>query len=367
MIKLEVNGVRYIGFTEITVSKSLDAVSGEFSFSATTKDNIPFPIKVQDKCKIYIDDKLIMSGFVNSVDVSYDASSHSISIRGRDKTADIIDSTLNGKAEFKAGVTLKAVAEKVISDLNITDIEVIENVVIKKFLKNEIISDKVGQPAFEFIESYCRKRQVIATTDENGNLVFTRAGTEKVPIVLINTVAGENNILSASVSWDESNRFNKYVCISQSNNAADPDTNETPKEQTDKQLPAIFDTKIRDTRIFHFLPENDLTLQETAERSTWEANIRRARSFTYSVIVQGHLIKPGGDIWRPNKLVSVLDEFSDVNATLLINTVEYNLSVDSGETTILGMVTKDAYTLEANKPVKDEKSESLGEEFTEDS
>ena len=100
-------------------------------------------------------------------------------------------------------------------------------------------------------------------------------------------------------------------------------------------------------------------------RATWEANIRRARSFEYEATVQGHSRNAQGDIWRVNQLVRVLDQFAGIDAILLIKKVSFESSLNSGNTTKLCMVVKDAYSLQAEQDAREARANTQGDKFTE--
>src|SRR6056297_2660353 len=105
-ITLEVNGIRYGNFTSINVYKSIETISGTFNFSATSDDVIVFPIQAGATCKVLVDNTAIITGFVENISVNYDSQSHNLQISGRDKTCDIIDSSVIGKKEFTGPITL---------------------------------------------------------------------------------------------------------------------------------------------------------------------------------------------------------------------------------------------------------------------
>ena len=92
MITIETAGQEYRGFTEISVVNSLDTLSGQFSFLATTKNDDILPIKRDETCIIRVEGETVMTGFVEKINVKYSGDSHRLIIEGRDKTADVIDS-----------------------------------------------------------------------------------------------------------------------------------------------------------------------------------------------------------------------------------------------------------------------------------
>lgn len=367
MITLEVNGNRFDGFTDISVFRSVETISGSFSFSATNDDVISFPIKAGDACRVLIKNESVINGFVESLQVSYDAGTHSIAVSGRDKTADVIDSSVIGKKEFVGPISLKNIIEATLSDNGITGIDVINKAgSIESFKEGEFFSAEIGASAFEFMEKYARKRQVLLTTDGEGNIILARAGTDIAIITLQNIKGGtENNILSANVNYDFTQRFNKYTMESQLNPSAFSFGADVDNANVVNQSGTDTDNKIRKSRQLRIMSGSSDSSGDLGNLATWHANLRRARSTDYSVVVQGfHQDEAQTRIWIPNQLVQIVDEFADVSATLLISSVEYNFNLTTGSITTISLVDKDAYTLEANISNAEERVNEKGNNFT---
>ncbi len=95
-IVLKVGGKVYSGWTEVHVSQSLDQLTGTFSFSITNPyPDIPsgWSIKLGGYCVVEINDQVVISGYIDDMPIDYDATSHTIQISGRDRTADLVDCT----------------------------------------------------------------------------------------------------------------------------------------------------------------------------------------------------------------------------------------------------------------------------------
>lgn len=175
-VVLEVNGTPYEGFTEINVKNSIEDFSGDFSFKATIEGIKFLPFKGNEPCRVLIDDIPLITGYIESVDYSYDTNSHEVEISGRDKTADIIDSSIVGNIELNSP-SLETIVKAVLAGLNL-DIAIINQAGDIEPEKDELVSAEVGENAFDFIEKYARKRGVLLSTNGDGNIVFTRASTE---------------------------------------------------------------------------------------------------------------------------------------------------------------------------------------------
>lgn len=359
MMNLEIDGVLFEGFTEASVSKSMEALSGSFNFTATSNDIIQFPIKRGARCRVMVGTFPLITGYVEKISVSYGRDNHTLQISGRDRTCDVIDSCLTGNIEFNSRVSLKTIIERVLANAGITDINVIDNVgTLAVFEADELVSGAVGQKAFEFIECYCRKRQVLCASDGDGNIVLQRASTEQILTALLNEVEGKrNNIVSASVSYDDSQRFNTVTIKSQFNLST---FDSSPENAVDSEGQAQ-DSAIRSSRKLVVVAETSSNTLTAGERAKWETNIRRARSMTYEAHLQGFFAEADENlIWQPNLLVRAKDDFCDVDGLFLVKAVNYSYSSSAGSASALSLVQKDAYTLQVEMDALDARSNTAG-------
>lgn len=367
MITLEINGVRYTNFISINVERSIENIYGTFNFVATYSEDIQFPIKRRSPCKVFVNETPIITGFIEVIEVSYGATEHTVSCQGRDSTCDVYDSQVDGNVEFKPPVSMENIIKRTLSTINITNIGVINEAGnIPVFKQNDLVSSRIGQTAFNFIETYSRKRQIFLTSDGEGNIVLARGSNQQITLGGIYNQIGDpsqrNNVLKSSIRFDDTNRFNLYRCKSQGNPVTLNFTGETAPEQVVERTQEVKDPDIRSTRVLVFNAENSSDGADVANRAVWEANIRRVRSLSYNVTVQGDSYN-GVNPWRVNRLVQVIDEFAGINAVLLIKSISFSLSVESGTTTTLELVTPDGYTPEAVMPKKEKESNPLGKDF----
>lgn len=365
MIFLEVGGKQFEGWTKISVVRSVRSLSGAFSLSATSHEKVSLPVRKGDACRIFIDANIVINGFMETVDVSYDADEHTIGISGRDKTGDAIDSSAIIK-ELSGTLTLEKVIRRVLDGNGLTDIEVISDVTTDPFKTGDIESAEVGETVFEFIEKYARKRQVLLTGDGNGNIVITRSGTVNAVTALVNVVGGtNNNIKSAIVSHADTDLFNQYIVRSQLNPAGLSAAGVISPSALVNQSGVATDGSVRATRILEIRPDQSLSKDDSDLFALWHRNVRKSKAFHYTAVVRDHYQdEEQTRLWIPNEIVSVNDDFGGVNepvnAKLLLDLVEYRQDLEEGSTTSLTLIDKNAYTLQAEQDVRDARANSLG-------
>lgn len=357
-ITLEVNGTEYKDFTDAEATIALDQFVNTFSFGAVSQEPRGFPVAVGDAVRVLVDGTAVVSGFVETLRGAHSAKSRTIKIMGSSKTADVVDSTVN-QIVLTTPISLKSVIEAVLAEigspLTVTD-EVAD---LKDFEKGELIAAKPGQGAFDLIEQFARKRQVFVRTGTDGNILISRnAGADPVATLLSRIKDNDNNVKSASVTVDHTGRFNTYVARSQKSQTALFSFGEDPgAANVSDQSGRATDDDIRSERTLVFVTENATDNDGLAERSTWEANIRRARSLIYQPVVVGHTIS--GAPWAVNQTVKVTDEWEDIDAVMLVDLVTFQFSNTGGVTTQLRCVSPDSYTLQASEPQKQKQTNTI--------
>lgn len=346
-----IDGLRYENFKSARIFKSLDNGCSEFFFVFSNSLNLKLPFGKGSKVEIWIGDFKKLTGYINMVGGTYDATNHELYMQGRCKTQDLIDSSLKEVINIKDEISLKNIVRKVLKvqglDLNVVLDPSVEASGIKMFSKNELVSSEVDENAFDFIEKYCRKRQVLFTTNEDGDVYLTRAGTERYTTILQSVVeAKQNNILSASLQDSDQERFNTYIVFSQ-NNLLSGINDTTPEIK--KSKPAI-DSNIRASRIIRINSSLSNDIQTSTDRAIWESNIRRVKAFQYNCRIRGHYLDEAmSELVDVNKIIHVNDELLGINSDLLIKSCGYYETLENGNYTDLELVNKDAYTLQAEQ------------------
>ncbi len=351
---LEVNGVQFDNFTAASCQIRLDALTNTFSFEAVAAEGVPLPFKGGEACRVIVDDIPVLTGFIEVVDVSYNAGDHTITVQGRDKTGDLLDSNISELSDLRAPITLKQIIEKVIANIG-ADIKVIEEVTTAPFdAAQDIAAPEPGDNAFDFIEKYSRKRQVLLTSDGDGNVVITSGSTQQVVGSIQHIIgASDNNVISSSFSFDTTGRFNVYKFASQLNLVALNAAGVTGLDPVVNQSGEVSDPDVRKGRQLVLISEAPFSDDQNESRAKWEANIRKARGLVYSAVVSRYTVDPTdltSDLWRINRLNQIVDDYLGKSEPMLCNSVTFTLDVAGGEQTSLGFVDQKAYSLELTKP-----------------
>lgn len=361
MLTVEVNGNVYEQAVSVSVSRSIHNFMGHFQVTSSADPDNTLPIKAGDAVQILADGSVILNGFIDRLRMTQSSTNHIINFGGRDRTSDAYDSSVFDQKSFQGPISFKDVLRNVLDGNRLQGIEIIDEAGdIEDFGETEIIGAEVGETIFNFLEPYARKQQFIFTTNEEGNILLMRTGTQRLGIDLTRLInSTENNILRSSVSIDIEKRFNTYVARSQLNPFAQGDE-ATPAMIVDQNGQTL-DQSIRTSRILEFNTEEDLDNDNSFNRAEFEANVRRASSLNYECTVQGNSIN--GVPFKVNRLTFVRDEFAQISSDMLIHTINFEYSLEGGSTTTLHMTFPDAYSLQAEQNARDSTRTNLAEGF----
>jgi prophage tail gpP-like protein len=342
--QLRVEGKRYGGWKSIRVTRSIEALCGGFEISVSEKwagQAKAWPIHEEDECAVLLGDWPVITGYVDGVDPSFDATSHSLAVSGRDKTSALVDCSADlSKWEF-VNVPLKTLAEKLCEPHLIS-------VLVQSGLELPVVprlSVDPGESGFEALERACRMVGVLPVSDA-GDLLLTRAGSARAVTAL---VEGEN-MISGSAPRRASGRFATYKVLGQ---ARGSDDSFGASAAATKGTASDAGVR-RDDRTLIVRADGSATSEQCRKRAEWEAIVRAARSQTVSAKVQGWTQKDG-TLWPVNALVSVHSPRLNLDAEMLISEVTFVRDDSNGTTTELALKRPDAF-----KPEQTVKSKKTG-------
>lgn len=353
-LSLLVGGFRYQGWKSIRVTRSIESIAGSFALEVSDRWNgneDPWPIAEEDPCRVQIGDVTVIDGYIDKRSLSATKDTRTLSYSGRDRAGALVDcsaiveaGTVSGKGTSKTwtfhNVDVFELAKKISEPF---DIPVsIQSGLGRVLTKNKKVVLHPGDTCFEVISRAAGAAGVIVVSDAAGGIVITRAGTARATSL----IEGQN-ILSASVEYDASDRFHRYLISSQV-----PGTDEASGEATRIQAQAIDEGVRRTERVILIRPDKGYSIPDSRRRADWEARIRAARAEKVTVTVQGWT-QPNGVLWPINTLTKVVaPRLVGVDGDMLISQVEYSVG-EGGRVTQIGLVRPDAFTPEPAATVSD--------------
>jgi len=340
--EIRVNGTTFKRFKQVDLSRSIDDFAGECRIIVSQAPNNQSYLKLGDLVEIFFDGVQKFTGYLEKVTDSESREDHDISFRGRDKVADLIDSTVPDNVKSLEGVaTFAELVQLCIDGLGLTsEIKVIDKVNAQFLDSAKPKAAQTGQTVGDFLNENARIVQVFLNTDGRGNVLIQRPSGKLKTILQNIPNARNNNIKESSFTGDNSQRFHKYIVRSNSSLASeDADVNDINNSGE------AIDSEIRATRVFEKIAEKPMTSDECAKAAAEEGNIRRARSFSYSCSVAG--FSAHGELWIPGREVTVKDPLKGVNGLFQTNTVTWGWS-DGGEVTTIDVTLPDKGEVKAS-------------------
>ena len=366
-VLVEINGQAYDGFLSFAISRDFKSLAGEFSLACAPK--AAFPLEVNQTCRIVLNGEPIINGFIEKMQISYSSSAHNLIVSGRDKTCDIIDSHVGPKMSFNKSLLLSDIIQASLDQLGINNINILSNVAITPFESNVTIGADIGTTHFQFLSKFCAMKQVILTTDGDGNILLDRASDKSISTWLLNELNSEkNNISEGQAIYDFSKVFYSYTGYSTINPNSAQDAITTPYQAMNLPIKPAYNTSLpprRHTRKYIFLPESISTVDDMNKRVQWQADTDKANAMMYACKVAGFTAETDGVLWKPNMLVNVVDTFTGVNGQFLILSVRYEFAPGNtgGATTSLTMVSPEAFKLQSDKEQEQAVVSVLGKGF----
>ncbi|WP_240222854.1 phage baseplate assembly protein [Rheinheimera hassiensis] len=350
-IVLKAGGQIYQGWTKIGVTRSLDAMSGSFDLELTWKwqgseqqyKKFVEPIRQGQACTVDIGGERVITGYVDDWVPSYDETTVTISVSGRDKTADLVDCSIDYPSGQFNNQTLTQIADVVCNPFGI---KVIVNADVGEPFQR--IQIEQGETPHELLSRLAKQRGVLLTSDTFGNLVITRAGKEKAGVSLI---LGENiKAARGRFSWRQ--RFSNFTV--KAAGAAHGKDWDTAALSTVGGIKAdVKDSEIGRYRPMIIVNEEITTAEGAARRGQWERQRSIGKSNTAEYTVTGWRIPQTGKLWNINTIVPVIDEILGLDEEMLILSIMFSED-DAGRLAVISVVRPDAMDIPA-QIVKDTK------------
>lgn len=343
MFEISVAGKLFQNWKTARVSRTIDENSGKFQFSSSNVIPASYPVRAGDAVQIVLNENARITGFSDMLDSSVEEGIDTITVSGRDNIQDLIDSSMPDAVKSIEGpLSLKKLCEKVIAALG-ADIDVI-NVVkgLAEFGEDDFFNADAGKGCMDFLTDFARKRQVYLIPDGAGNLMIFRPIEFTTPGSILNRRdTRENNVVSSSVRYDHSQRFNKYSSRSQDNFGADPSADYDVG--VDRKGEAT-DPDIRVSRFIEVQGEESMDDEETTDRAVEELNIRRGRSTEYIAVVAG-LERAPGVLWDIGQLTKVDDDFAGIDGIFIIRSITYSVDKTTGTRSTITLAPPETYNV----------------------
>lgn len=348
-----IGGNPFIGWIDVSVTQSFDKAVGEGRVTMTELPDDPFPARIGDTAIVMFGRKPVLTGMVFSIDADHDHDTHTITLTLRDRTQDLVDSTLGPGIESKPPVTLQEVAQTTISKMGL-GIGVVDKCSPEPYQPAEVPVGDIELGGLQYLDNWAQKRQCLFNTDGRGNLVIDRNQGRGGPGQLRKTRDMDdprNNVLKARYknSLQDRHHMNATSAQKSTNDQRYWESQEkgVPEGQA-KPLSTEWgydmDTSVPASRRKHTRARAGVTKESPRKASRWRSNIAKGRGFQYIATVQGFEATPG-TLWWHGVTVPVIDEHFLIADTLFVVQVKFMKSLKGGATTEVVCTFRDAFSM----------------------
>lgn len=338
-VSLLVNELRYEGWTEIRVTRDINRAAADFSLTVTERwagQLQPVRIRPGDTCRVKIGEDLVLTGQVDDVSPSYDARSHSVTIAGRSRTAQLVDCSASEIPGQIFRQKIEWVAEHLAKPYGV---EVVAAVDTGPGVP--VVQIYPGESVFEVIERHARPKGLLVTDDAKGRLVLTRAGTER----MAGGIALGVNALSGRANFTMRDRYTDYVVKGQ---RPGEDGAGTARDFAGS-VGRAQDPQVPLGRRLLIVAENPGDSIAMRSRAAWESATRAGRALQAEYRLVGWRDAKGA-LLRPNTLARVKDDWLGIERDLLITAVTVSLADPGGSTAALTLMPPEAFVPQPEVP-----------------
>jgi prophage tail gpP-like protein len=346
-VTLGIGETLWDGWTELEITRSIDRIAGAFALGLTERwpgQSERRKIQMGMACKVAVDGEVLITGWIDDVEINYDAMSHQVIVRGRDRTGDLFDCAAIQRPFEMSGLKLDEIARRLCAPFGIpVRAEVDMGRPIPRF------AIQPGETVFDAIERGCRARAVLPVADGLGGLVLTRAGMRGEAAARLQLGGDKGNIKGGSTTLSMKELFSEYVVMGAAAAPSalglvfgpNPDAPDGPGVAPSARIRDPSVTRYRPTVVLAEMEGTSVTLRQRAE---WQRAVAVGKSVKAIRTVQDW--RAGKQLWHPNTSTRVTDEFANLeDEPMLIAGTRMMLSESTGTLTELTLALPDAYAL----------------------
>ena len=339
-VSLVVDGQSYLGWERLEITRSLENMAAGFALEVSerwTGQALPWQIKPGQACRLEINGSPLITGYIDKYEPSISATSHTVRVSGRSKTADLIDCSAVVPGGQFAQTSLAQLARALAAPFGVAvDIQT------KADEPFPDIQIEPGETVFECLDKLARQRGVLLTDGPDGSLVITRPGSARASGALVEA----ENILTASATLDMSKRFSIYIGKAQM-----PGADDVSGEAASQVAAEAKDAAVPRYRPLIITGDASADGGMLASRVRWQA-LRHAGEGTQATVTVYGWRQPDGRLWTSGEMVRIKAPSLAIEADLVIVDVALRLDNQSGTTCQMSLRPIEALNPEPPKPTK---------------
>ena len=345
-IVVEIDGKSHNSWKNYDIDSDFLIPADAFAFDiGVPSDSTVLPDYSGAEVKVRINDTLVMTGIVDTVQHGISKTNRTYRLNGRDKASVLVD--CSAPITNVKGLTVLDAVKKIVEPLGIKQVQL-------KAEKNPLL-DKVdidvGETAWNAAMRCANSTGLHLWFEPNGVLIVGGADYSTPPVATLCCMkdGSQNNFEQADLSFDVSNRFSEITFLAQSHGKQGQDNkNDLKWVYKDSEM-----TTYKPKTVVVSDVDNLEALQKWAKKYIADSILE---GFTLTIIVPDHKMQDG-TLWQPGQRVHVICEEYDIDAIFFLMGRRFMLSRQGGTQTELrfkqdGIWTPDAYSAKAEKARK---------------
>ncbi|WP_421878468.1 phage baseplate assembly protein [Pacificispira sp.] len=337
-VVLEVDGLRHLGWTDVSVTRSIRQAASQFSLSVTERwvgQSERWQIRPGQACTLTVPDpaRRVVTGYVTGYAPSFSGRSRGVRIAGASRTVDLADcSAVVPGGQFR-GYTLDAIARALLRPFGVAlDLRLAPGAPFAS------VAVTPGEEVAALLTRLSADRGAIFHDDAEGRAVIGLPASGRSTGRL---VEGET-VLEGSANLDVSDRYSEYIFKGQ---AFETDGFHGAPALTGQGRAT--DLGVTRYRPLIVTPSGDQVAASLTTRAAHERDRRLAAGVTATVTVQGWEETPGGALWDVNRIVPVWIPSIGLQRDMLIETVTLTRSRGAGTVASLDLILPEAVDVQS--------------------
>lgn len=345
-VVVEIDGKSHNSWKNYDIDSDFLIPADAFAFDiGVPSDSTVLPDYSGAEVKVRINDTLVMTGIVDTVQHGISKTNRTYRLNGRDKASVLVD--CSAPITNVKGLTVLDAVKKIVEPLGIKQVQLkAEN---NPFLDKVDID--VGETAWNAAMRCANSAGLHLWFEPNGVLIVGGADYSTPPVATLCCMkdGSQNNFEQADLSFDVSNRFSEITFLAQSHGKQGQDNkNDLKWVYKDSEM-----TTYKPKTLVVSDVDNLESLQKWAKKYIADSILE---GFTLTIIVPDHKMQDG-TLWQPGQRVHVICEEYDIDAIFFLMGRRFMLSRQGGTQTELrfkqdGIWTPDAYSAKAEKARK---------------
>ncbi|MDX9746069.1 MAG: hypothetical protein RBU31_05965 [Syntrophales bacterium] len=310
-IVLQIAGRRIEHFESYSVEADIYTADDAFYLELS---NPGVKIRGGDRCELYVNDRQVLTGIIDTVDKGGDKKGTTLRLEGRDLMGLLVDSYCEDFSDLQ-DITLKGLAERLLKPvpyINRSAVRYQSGALQRIDTEERHVKVDPGRTIFDVLKTYALSRGLMFFALEDGTFVFGKPRSGGAPVFRLIRRKGdprENNVESGSLVDSIARRYSKVVVTGQQQGEddTDPDGINTQASVTDPTFP-------------FYKP-----YVETADQNDALSPAQHARMVMERMKFEGFQLKytapfhtQNGEPWRINEICHVIDEDLEIDGDYLI-------------------------------------------------